>query len=283
MLTILLDKAVPLLIRLPIFLYLVILVLFSPGCSYVEALAVDSYLKDVNGIQFDANSMLVDMNQDLALLGGNLEQVSGATTRLQSQRQVVAEAQKAIGELEAPPPAQGLNTHLLHLYSIGLDILDDLVRLGNYRLESEPLLEDYQATSQQFVEKINAADDDNDVLIALREYESKLLEMIFGVEELEPPTVAVNRNNRLKADLNALLSSLRMVSEGIESGNGEEIEQAWKDVNRVLVADDDVLRQMEMEYAADIESFNKKIYSMQEVVDNINEEQTRLINAYNSR
>lgn len=266
-----------LLVKSTLLAFSIFLLSLSSSCTYFDALAIDGYLRQINEVQYDSDVLLSDIDENLALLEGDSGQVAEAIVRLEALRQAIIDTRLAIESLETPEPASVLRQHLLDLYSTGSEIIDDLILLGNYRLEAEPLIGEYQAINARYWEMISADNADDMVLAVLRDYEKAVAGVASGAETLKPPAMAANGDKRFRDSLEALRAGLSDMITGLESGDEKLIETASEKLSLAFGVNQEVAA---AEREADIAVFNDKVSAMNTEIDLIYEEQNRLIAEY---
>ena len=242
--------------------FLLLLVTLA-GCSFIDGVAVDSYLKDAGGVQSSVNDSLAGLNADVAnVRSGDENKTRDALDHLGQERDAVGTAHDRLEGIEAPEAAGSLKNDLNELYDEGDQLLGELIAEGNYRLAMDPLLKDYDARSQSFSAQVREAKDAASLTRCLKNYAQQVRDMDGRVAKLTPPDSLIRSHARLIYNLRVLESGLNDTVSGFENGDQAQLGTASKKMARIDGSNAQLSQEMDGERDTDISSYNLRVHRL---------------------
>ncbi|MHB9112877.1 MAG: hypothetical protein ACYC4D_09685 [Thermoleophilia bacterium] len=258
------------------FLVLAAIAAILSGCGLFEGYAVENYLKKVARIQQESDESLLNLDQDLNALGGDLVGVEATVLQLRADGEALVAARVELEALEAPEAAAPFKNHLLELYTEGGSLLEELVKTGEYRLAIEPLINQYETSSGSFSENIKSASGKAEVINCLHVYEGSIAAMAEKAQVLQPPLLSSSSHKRFIANLNTVREGLAETISGLESEDAAVLEAASNKMAGAGETNESLRLQIISEREADIRSYNAKIQGMTELWQQIVQDQLAL-------
>jgi len=246
------------------------------GCGLFEGYAVQDYLKKVARIQHDSDVSLLDLDKDLDALGGDLKGVEATVLQLRADGEAIAAARMELEALQAPEAAMPLKDHMLELYAEGGSLLGELVKTGEYRLAIEPLISQYETSSNSFSENIKAVSGKAEIINSLREYEGSIAAIAEKAQVLQPPLLSSSSHKQFISNLNTVKEGLAETIAGLEAEDTTALEAASDKMARAGELNEDLRLQINAEREADIRSYNARIQRMSELWKQIGQDQLAL-------
>lgn len=246
------------------------------GCSYFEGLSVDNYLKSVSEIQSESDTALLELNDSLAALSGDEQQVTEAITHLGDCRLAVETALERIGNLEAPEEAAAFKSDITDLYLRGSAIISELEKAGHYALKTKPQTDAYEAASKRFSDDLAAAPDIQAVLSGIHEYEIAVDSALKGLQDVEPPVLYRRSHERLIGNLVTLKNGLAEMARGLESDDLGAIENASSTMSSISAGNPQLAADIKADRDADLRDFNARIEEMNAQMDKVRLDQEEL-------
>lgn len=259
-----------------VLLILVVFVTMISGCGLFEGYATQDYLKEVARIQHESDASLLNLDNDLDALGGDLMGVDATVVQLKADREAVAKAISQLEAQEAPEAAVPLRDHFLELYSEGDSLLGELVNTGEYRLAIEPLISQYETSSKSFSKNIKAMISKAEIVESLREYERSIASISEKAQVLQPPLLSKSSHIRFISNLNVVKEGLAETIAGLESEDTAALEAASNKMAGAGEVNEGLRLQINAEREADIRSYNEKIQRMTELWKQIGQYQLDL-------
>lgn len=235
----------------------------------MQGISVQKFLKEVNEIQYESDSALLQLADHMNMLAGDPEQVTEAVRLLENDRDTIREAQSRMINLDAPQGAENIRNDMIDLYESGIETLNELIIAGEYSIASQPILEEYESASESFSQKINDSTTTDQLIQTIKDFTIIVLNSSNELETLEIPSMYENSHMRFINNLDTLAQGLDEMVTGIENYDVTVIEAANNKIDAVSSNNFELAESFSKDRVADIKAYNDKIRHMSDMMKQI--------------